>query len=455
MNKIFLLLATWLFLHINLDCRDGWQMVDLFYRNNYFEVQALDKNNCLAIASSQTQLPYNLYHSSDAGLSWKRIDIDDVLFIDPINKVPKYEFQCIAYFKPGTFLVGCDSGYILRTTDFGNTWEVQTFDNKFSFKEFSFYDENNAVLISSDYNFLKDNHNKLFKTTDGGVSWIELTNIPQKAFMTFLSVSYPSKDYIYLYFFNKVTAVGGLLRTTNGGNTWEILQFKNLNNTKIKFIDSTFGYLYSYSYFTDSAKGLLYINSIIYTDDGGFSWKYLVSDTSKTDMRIKGFDFLNRKCGIVCGKIGLLIMSTDGIYDWKYSKYTYDKDSLLNFSCTVFLSEDVALAFSEMGHIYRYDKNNVSAGSYCSIEKSINLSPNPASEYIEINIERCPTLSKCRTSVIRIYNALGECVISTSVPINRDTSGGQIRIDISHLLAGVYFVQYVNKTAIFTKLWNN
>ncbi len=82
------------------------------------------------------------------------------------------------------------------------------------------------------------------------------------------------------------------------------------------------------------------------------------------------------------------------------------------------------------------------------IHKNISdviIYPNPASEYIEINFERCPTLSKCRTSAadeIKIYNTFGE-IVKTDVQHLGDV-GPLKRIDISHLPAGLYFVRIGN-----------
>jgi WD40 repeat protein len=62
--------------------------------------------------------------------------------------------------------------------------------------------------------------------------------------------------------------------------------------------------------------------------------------------------------------------------------------------------------------------------------------PNPASETINIPVNEY-------TERIEIYDVRGELVKSTSVPINRDTSagGGQVRINISRLPVGTYFVK--------------
>ncbi len=88
-----------------------------------------------------------------------------------------------------------------------------------------------------------------------------------------------------------------------------------------------------------------------------------------------------------------------------------------------------------------------------------SIQPNPAGDYIEISFSShrdskgaCPLVS---SEEIAIYDVLGERVAhsSTSVPINRDTSasGGQVRIDISHLPKGVCFVRIGERVEKFVK----
>ncbi len=54
---------------------------------------------------------------------------------------------------------------------------------------------------------------------------------------------------------------------------------------------------------------------------------------------------------------------------------------------------------------------------------------------------------------IKIYNTLGECVLSTFVNfVDNSASGGQIRIDVSQLPAGVYSVWIGTATCMFVKM---
>ncbi len=79
------------------------------------------------------------------------------------------------------------------------------------------------------------------------------------------------------------------------------------------------------------------------------------------------------------------------------------------------------------------------------------FSPNPASDYIEIYMERCATLLKCSTSEIKIYNTFGECVMNTPSLGDTPSKKGNVRIDISHLPAGIYYLRTGKQMGILVK----
>jgi len=95
--------------------------------------------------------------------------------------------------------------------------------------------------------------------------------------------------------------------------------------------------------------------------------------------------------------------------------------------------------------IYSEDCSTVGVDEEINVSNDISISPNPASDYIEINLERWSPSSGWTPSEIQIYNSLGECVINYELRI---TNYEKERIDISSLPPGMYYLKigyFINK----------
>jgi uncharacterized repeat protein (TIGR03803 family) len=73
----------------------------------------------------------------------------------------------------------------------------------------------------------------------------------------------------------------------------------------------------------------------------------------------------------------------------------------------------------------------------------IGLYPNPASEFLYIRVHSNPL----ETLQLRIYNMIGQSEME--VPFNGNNEQ-EIRIDISELEEGVYFLQFINGNQVFS-----
>jgi hypothetical protein len=121
-----------------------------------------------------------------------------------------------------------------------------------------------------------------------------------------------------------------------------------------------------------------------------------------------------------------------------YCRVRFISDAIEDEITTLSVDESVSVVEKIKGEIYIY--------------------PNPAGEYIEITLSSYSVNKGLQPLVhgeeIEIYDVLGELVLSTSVPLKRDNSagGGQVKIDISHLPRGVYFVRIGNRVEKFIKM---
>ncbi|GEM_PF-5425025 len=154
-----------------------------------------------------------------------------------------------------------------------------------------------------------------------------------------------------------------------------------------------------------------------------------------------------KECLLIVGEDSLLF----GLLYWEIKNIP---DSLKTYEFTI--DSVLKLGTQYYWKVYSYVGDSIQETPtyvfYTSSTSGLNskqqalflLAPNPASEYIEINLERCATLSKCGTSEgseIKIYNTFGECVVNYELKI---TNYENTRIDISHLPVGLYFIQIGN-----------
>jgi photosystem II stability/assembly factor-like uncharacterized protein len=161
------------------------------------------------------------------GLGPTNQDLSDVCFIDTYT---------------GT-AVGT-AGTIIRTTDGGTTWEIQSSGTANSLSGVSFTDANNGTAIGQS--------GTIVRTTDGGTTWV--------------SQASGTTNNLYGVSFTDAstgTAVGfsgTILRTTDGGSTW-VSQVSGTTETlnDVCFTDANHG----------TAVGWMII---LHTTDGGQTW---------------------------------------------------------------------------------------------------------------------------------------------------------------------------------------
>ncbi len=141
-------------------------------------------------------------------------------------------------------------------------------------------------------------------------------------------------------------------------------------------------------------------------------------------------------------------VSISGLPTGEYAvKYTSETGKFADATEIIVQNDGKASIQIPKGVVALYSKSKalpVIEESSSNVE--FKISPNPASDYIEIY----PPLegSERGRTEIKIYNTLGECVINVGanhyLPLQR--------IDISHLPVGVYFVKIGINTATFAKI---
>lgn len=206
------------------------------------------------------------------------------------------DFNGVSFVNPSVgFGVG-SYGRIAKTENAGISW--QTYANDFSLNsidDVSFSDENNGWGISESTTLVKSN--------DGGKSWVKAS----------IQLSPNTNEYYYgLQFKNATTGwvcgSGNIYKTNDAGQNW-VKQFAQNNKylNDIFFLDTQIGWAVGYHYPSNSLEGY-----VLRTTDGGSTWQG-VSLGNKDFQKVF---FTSSSTGWMVGPNGTIYKTSDGGTNW-------------------------------------------------------------------------------------------------------------------------------------------
>ncbi|MBK9334561.1 MAG: T9SS type A sorting domain-containing protein [Ignavibacteria bacterium] len=159
-----------------------------------------------------------------------------------------------------------DTAYILKTSNGGNNWNiVHTRAGSVGFSRIKFINSETGFVCGANSMF---SYPGLSKSTDGGLNWI-LLNVPEP-FAQFNDMSVLNEDTIWL---SSASSGGGVFRTTNGATNWT-LQYNGNNPDKIYMFNSRMGFI------TNSTGSYLRR-----TTNSGESWEVITGQNGFTDIK--------------------------------------------------------------------------------------------------------------------------------------------------------------------------
>jgi len=394
--------------------------------------------------------------TSDGGKTWKNVYMDSawINFEKPAEHYLVPKLREIAYPDTNLFIAVGDSGLILRSTDKGETWEKYFYDKNIRLSRIRMVDENNGYLSGCRNNCYYYSDLKLFKTSDGGLTWIDI-KLPDSSSMNFgiSGMQAINKDLVLLtiQYLNPPYKTNILWLNNENWNSWDTTSIPS-NTTRLHFINQNTGWFAGGKKLKDSAGWESWSMLIYRTDNRGKKWQ-LQRDTVYNGWPVKDIKFYDENFGISGGGFSHVMVTTDGGKHWiddeiiNRSPKSGQADLVNNIEIT---SMTTAYVIHDYRSIYKYtrDLSHVSVRPDISKE-GISISPNPAGEYIDIAFSS-PRLKPWVASVdeIKIYNLLGECVINESIHPMTPSH----RMNIENLPAGLYFVRVGDWVGRFLKI---
>ncbi|WP_261511506.1 T9SS type A sorting domain-containing protein [Chryseobacterium paludis] len=191
----------------------------------------------------------NFYKTTDGGSSWQRVNNispypQGICGLDCVGTSTVY--GCGAWFYPA---------YIIKSTDSGNTWQyIDMSAYATALVEITFIDENIGFAAGSD-----DDGAVVLKTTNGGVSWTKIynSNIP---FEYVWKMQLLDNNKIFCSIEAESPNIGRLLKSLDGGLTWETKDFPDTYVQAVGFTSATHGWMGGHN------------TGFYETFDGGTTW---------------------------------------------------------------------------------------------------------------------------------------------------------------------------------------
>ena len=418
----------------------------------YYGLSCYDSLNCVALYGDFLSGYFysGIRKTTDGGNTWSDIRFD--------SRPPNYSVRrFISYPEKDLIVVGCDSGYVLRSTDGGQNWDYSQVINNLEPQYYMLnrrYTRGKIIILSY------SGAGNVFISKDGGGNWSKMK------FNTTPKVTYPatfsildSNMLIMSSYINTVNDTSMYyFKSTDMGITWtqinKVLKKDNFYGF-FQFLNKNVGYSRHIELIAegDILKGTRDTNSTSFykTTDGGLTWNkfYEIIGPGEGYPNLVVADELNL---IATNLHAGYVMTTDGGLTWEKSDYfTYEGvyQAGYHFSDPVFLTTKNPL-ITTGPKILKYVGKSTSVSNNPPNINSFNIYPNPADNFITMQFQHTDDLETAEYQKVQIFDILGIEIKNLTPSLSINVDG--VRIDVSHLPAGVYFIRIGDKLEKFVKM---
>lgn len=444
------------------------------------EMKFIDETTGFAIASEFLGTGH-LVKTTNAGSSWFPVGMDDIesyAFVDDntvigtggmgrllkstnagvtssnyTSSVTYADFVDIHFPSTATGYAIGYMGEIVKTDDAGENWQLLPQGPA---------QRLNGVWFTSNTNGFVSGDSSLYTTADGGITWSKLP-IVFPGWMT--EIFFVNSEIGYL-----IGEGDGLIyKTTDGGTSWNLLYQDELHWPRsIYFVNPDTGYV---------ALG----TSILKTSNGGIDWTETVLSNTEYVLLLSIF-FPTADVGYAGGFGGKIYKTTDGGNTWNeqiFSETSYHtiisiwfidqyKGFLGGDGSGFFQTADGGNSWTKLEYMtgfhdaiwFTNSSTGYLAGSYGKIMKTSNagavpatalekpgsaytLYPNPA--MYEITLSANHNINSMHPAQVMLFNSSGALISSHEI-VNP-----KIRLDISKLSPGIYYLRIKTASQIETK----
>lgn len=234
------------------------------------DMHAVSANELWATTFFSTAPSAGLFHTTDAGLSWDKVEIDSV----PVPRTVHFLSSNVG-FVGGSQPVG-----VARTSDGGQTWTpIPHFNTQLDVvREFDFSPSGNLGIAIGD--------ESISYTTDQGITWSQGTPLDYVVPFIERKVAVPSDLVAY------AIAEDSVMKTLDGGQTWAtiLVTTGGPNSPFPSLFDVMAPHPDTVMVARDSSR-------LMYSYDGGTTWGTRFVAGTQLDYGVTGIEFLDSKRG--------------------------------------------------------------------------------------------------------------------------------------------------------------
>jgi len=424
MKKIIILLI--LLTTSDLFCNDyneEWELIFHTYNKEFYDVDAFDSLNIVAISYSFVISAPRLFRTTDAGVCWTQILPDSLLYIDSENRIGKINPKCVSYPTLNTIIVGCDSGRYYRTTNAGVNWQLLQ-ANTFNL------DILRAKMLNDKSGFISSKF-FLYRTDDSALTW-NIVELPVKETHRILFDFCAINENNYKLGVTVRDDSTRILSTTDAGKNWDILECGFRQPFKMTFVDSLNGWMKLFSPDWDTANDEFDV--ILNTTDGGNSWVYQLNEKISPPFGLRWIHFYNKLSGIAGGYKGKVLLTKDGGKNWRRS-FLYENDVKTEFYCGIMNGPSTAFIFTTEGFVYKLKPDANPVEEFFTQGNEISFYPNPLKAGSILKVKNF--IINGDVYNIKLYNTIGNVVYENKLSTSEISEGINIPNDIS---SGLYFL---------------
>ncbi|MDP4197117.1 MAG: YCF48-related protein [Bacteroidota bacterium] len=378
-----------------LSTNDGWGRIDCqshsATNNTLYSISAKDSLNIAACGGD------GVIKTIDGGLTWTKAFNNispDIIYFRGINYCSNNQIWAVG-----------NKSTIIHSKDDGLTWDkIQLTDSLSILYDISFLDNSTGYIVGKD-----DTGGVIYKTTDGGISWMKALSYPKSALV---KIKFPKPQLGW------IVSNSTILRSTDKGVTWQEQKLSYDYNHY-----PSFAALGDYAWFPNGK--FLHL-----TTDAGLTWKKSAESQSEAISAVSFSDINNGFCGTAEGS---LLHTTDGGMTWADIEYI----TRLEFFSAAASPRNNAWLVGSGGKILHYGTLLTSVtpeGKSTIKEYSLSQNfPNPFNPTTTIiyNIKEQVHVE------LKIYDILGREILTL---VNKVQSAGKYKVlfDGSKLKSGVY-----------------